>query len=60
MEIWIDAEKYGNHSDISGHKVWEGQDPEVASVALDDFRGQEEAISLIGMVMGDALSLIHI
>jgi 3-dehydroquinate synthase II len=50
MEIWIDAEKYGNHSHISGHKVWEGQDPEVASVALDDFRGQEEAISLIGMV----------
>ena len=50
MEIWIDAEKYGNHSDISGYKVWEGQDPEVASVALDDFRGQEEAISLIGMV----------
>ena len=50
MEIWIDAEKYGNHSHISGYKVWEGQDPEVASVALDDFRGQEEAISLIGMV----------
>ena len=50
MEIWIDAEKYGNHSHVSGHKVWEGQDPEVVSVALDDFRGQEEAFSLIGVV----------
>jgi len=50
MEIWIDAEKYGALSQNSEHRVWEGQDPEVAVVALDDFKGQDEAISLVGMV----------
>ena len=52
MEIWVDADLYEfSAAPDFGYRVWEGDDPEVAVVNLDDYRGQEEAISL---------SLIHI
>ena len=50
MEIWIDAEKYETTSNNSEYRVWKGQDPEVAVVELDDFKGQDEAMSLVGLV----------
>lgn len=51
MEIWVDADRYDvPPSEDYEFRIWQGSDPEVAEVALDDFRGQEEALSLVGMV----------
>ncbi len=51
MEIWIDADLYDfPSSNDSEYRVWRGDDPEVAAVTLDDFKGQDEAVSLVGMI----------
>ena len=51
MEIWVDAEKYDSPAQPnSEYRIWNGSAPDVATVSLDDFKGQDEAISLVGMV----------
>ena len=52
MEIWVDADLYEfSAAPDFGYRIWEGDDPEVAVVNLDDYRGQEEAISLVGCLL---------
>ena len=51
MEIWLDASGTDSLDLPEGvSRLWSGSAPDVAEVALDDFRGQDEAISLIGSV----------
>ncbi len=51
MELWLDASGSGSNSLPEGaSRVWDGSAPDVAEVALDDYRGQDEARSLVGMV----------
>ncbi|HIC50731.1 MAG TPA: hypothetical protein EYP01_04715, partial [Candidatus Poseidoniales archaeon] len=51
MELWLDASGSGPNSLPEGaSRVWDGSAPDVAEVALDDYRGQDEARSLVGMV----------
>ena len=51
MEIWVDADLYEfSATPDFEYRIWDGDDPEVAVVALDDYKGQEEAISLVGMI----------
>ena len=49
MELWLDSD---GDSSLTGRadRVWTGDSPDVAVVQLDDFRGQDEALSLVGMV----------
>ena len=48
MEIWLDASGTDSLDLPEGvSRLWSGSAPDVAEVALDDFRGQDEAISLI-------------
>jgi 3-dehydroquinate synthase II len=50
MELWIDAIDH-NYNDFIQHadRIWKGVSPDVAEVELDGYKGQEEAISLIGI-----------
>ena len=51
MEIWLDASEIDSSRNPEGvSRVWSGSAPDVAEVAIDDYRGQDEAISLIGSV----------
>ena len=51
MELWLDATGPNSSSLPEGaSRIWEGSAPDVAEVALDDYRGQDEARSLVGMV----------
>ena len=51
MELWLDATATTSPSPPEGtSRVWRGNAPDVAEVALDDYRGQDEARSLVGMV----------
>ena len=51
MEIWLDAsDTDSSDSPDKVSRVWTGNAPDVATIALDDHRGQDEAISLIGSV----------
>ena len=51
MELWLDATATTPSSPPEGtSRVWRGNAPDVAEVALDDYRGQDEARSLVGMV----------
>ncbi len=51
MEIWLDASEIDSPDTPEGvSRVWSGSAPDVAEVALDDYRGQDEALSLIGSV----------
>ena len=51
MELWLDATNTGSNSLPEGaSRVWGGRAPAVAEVALSDYRGQDEARSLVGMV----------
>ena len=49
MQLWLEG---GESSDFSSRadRYWKFSDHDVAEVHLDDFRGQEEAISLVGMI----------
>ena len=56
MEVWLDFTTGKNFSDIDSalienvHRQWHGESKDVAEVAIDGFRGQEEATSLVGLV----------
>ena len=51
MEIWLDASSSQESSLPEGaSRIWGGNAPDVAEVTIDDYRGQDEARSLIGMV----------
>ncbi len=51
MEIWLDAQKYGNsHQHGDEIRVWEGNSSDVAMIEIMNAEGQQEAISLIGSV----------
>ena len=51
MELWLDATNTDSNSLPEGaSRVWDGRAPDVAEVALGDYRGQDEARSLVGMV----------
>ena len=51
MEIWLDASTSKASSLAEGaSRIWGGNAPDVAEVTIDDYRGQDEARSLIGMV----------
>ena len=51
MEIWLDATDTDSPDIPQGvSRVWSGDASDVAEVALDDHRGQDEALSLIGAV----------
>ena len=49
MQLWLEGEEsldFAKRAD----RVWKTSDHDVAVVQLDDFHGQEEAISLVGMI----------
>ena len=51
MEIWLDASGADSPDiPVGVSRVWSGSSADVAEVALDDHRGQDEALSLIGLV----------
>ncbi len=58
VELWLEGEDSSGITDgdapsaFAGRaaRVWEGSAPDVGEVQLDDFRGQDEALSLVGMV----------
>ena len=50
MELWLDASIDGQNVANGSTRVWEGRAHDVAEVILDDYRAQEETLSLIGMV----------
>ena len=56
MEVWLDLTTGKNFSDIDSalienvQRQWHGESKDVAEVAIDGFRGQEEATSLVGLV----------
>ena len=49
MQLWLEGE---DSSDFAkrADRVWKTSDHDVAVVQLDDFHGQDEAISLVGMI----------
>ena len=49
MQLWLEGE---DSSDFAkrADRVWKTSDHDVAVVQLDDFQGQDEAISLVGMI----------
>ena len=49
MQLWLEGE---GSSDFAkrADRVWKPSDHDVAVVQLDDFHGQDEAISLVGMI----------
>ncbi|RZP10033.1 MAG: 3-dehydroquinate synthase II [Candidatus Poseidoniales archaeon] len=51
MEIWLDSTAKPTSSLPEGaSRIWDGSASDVAEVALDDYRGQDEARSLVGVV----------
>ena len=49
MQLWLEGEESSDFS-LRADRVWNSSDHDVAEVHLDDFRGQDEAISLVGMI----------
>ena len=49
MQLWLEGE---GSSDFAkrADRVWKTSDHDVAVVQLDDFQGQDEALSLVGMI----------
>ena len=51
MEIWLDSTaKPASSLPEGASRIWDGSASDVAEVALDDYRGQDEARSLVGVV----------
>jgi len=56
MDLWLDITTLESEGEVNQElqdqfsRLWNGSSSDVAVVQLDDFRGQEEAKSLIGMV----------
>ena len=48
MQLWLESEESSDFS-LRADRVWKSSDHDVAEVHLDDFHGQDEAISLVGM-----------
>ena len=49
MQLWLEGEESSDFSKRAD-RVWKTSDHDVAGVQLDDFHGQDEAISLVGMI----------
>jgi len=49
LQLWLEGEDSSEFTKRAG-RVWNSTDHDVAEVHLDDFRGQDEAISLVGMI----------
>ena len=56
MDLWLDITTFESEEEFNQEfqdqfsRLWNGSSSDVAVVQLDDFRGQEDAKSLIGMV----------
>lgn len=49
MQLWLEGEQSSDFAKRAD-RVWKTSDNDVAVVQLDDFHGQDEAISLVGMI----------
>ena len=49
MQLWLEGEESSDFAKRAD-RVWKISDHDVAVVQLDDFHGQDEAISLVGMI----------
>ena len=49
LQLWLEGENSSEFA-VRADRDWKSSDLVVAEVHLDDFRGQDEAISLVGMV----------
>ncbi|MED6312637.1 MAG: 3-dehydroquinate synthase II, partial [Candidatus Thermoplasmatota archaeon] len=49
LQLWLEGENSSEFA-VRADRDWKSSDHDVAEVHLDDFRGQDEAISLVGMV----------
>lgn len=49
MQLWLEGEQSSDFAKRAD-RVWKTSDHDVAVVQLDDFHGQDEAISLVGMI----------
>ena len=49
MQLWLEGEQSSDFAKRAD-RVWKTSDPDVAGGQLDDFHGQDEAISLVGMI----------
>ena len=49
MQLWLEGEESSDFAKRAD-RVWKTSDHDVAVVQLDDFQGQDEAISLVGMI----------
>jgi len=49
LQLWLEGEESSDFAKRAD-RVWKTSDHDVAVVQLDDFQGQDEAISLVGMI----------
>tara|TARA_B100001996_G_scaffold169275_1_gene129063 strand:+ start:602 stop:1537 length:936 start_codon:yes stop_codon:yes gene_type:complete len=49
MELWVDSSSSLQINE-QADRIWNGSSPDVAVVKIDDYKGQEQAISLVGMI----------
>mgnify|MGYP001481744988 FL=1 len=49
MELWVESTS-SSHINEQADRIWNGSSPDVAIVQIDDYKGQEQAISLVGMI----------
>ena len=49
MQLWLEGEQSSDFAKRAD-RLWKSSDHDVAVVQLDDFHGQDEAISLVGMI----------
>ena len=49
MQLWLEGEESSDFAKRAD-RVWKTSDHDVAVVQLDDFQGQDEALSLVGMI----------
>jgi len=49
LQLWLEGEQSSDFAKRAD-RVWKTSDHDVAVVQLDDFHGQDEAISLVGMI----------
>jgi len=49
LQLWLEGEQSSDFAKRAD-RVWKTSDNDVAVVQLDDFHGQDEAISLVGMI----------
>ena len=49
MELWVESSSSSQINE-QADRIWNGSSPDVAIVQIDDYKGQEQAISLVGMI----------